>query len=296
MQPSEVYILKSELALRRHAVLMPAEVPAAKRQRTSGSVQSNACARAHAFTPDSPLSPSKVPRSASANALAHEQGITEDPAGSPTESSGDEANFAVRTDSELEGVSSEPAQASKHEEAPDLVELPAEQAATEGLQAASERQINSDTAPALHPPDEHAASQQQSTAGPGVSAPSNTSHETNVGAALSKDGADSPSSPQVLNDQVKASADEAPQVLPATQPPNPQLSTASPGLITIDQLLSSGPYQLDAEQQRVVDHNLKVYKVKVNEVHALGRVSPALEKCTILFDCHYAQGNPQVQL
>ena len=291
MQPSEVYVLKSELALRRHAVLLPAEVPTTKRQRTSGSVQSTACARAHAFTPDSPLSPSRVSRSVSATKLTQNRGITEDPAGSPAESSGDEALFAVRTNSELEAACSDVPQAAIHQPASDAAKLPAEEAAADGLQASSEQQLKSDITHALHPLDEHAASRQQSTAGPGVSAPSNTSHETNVGTAVSKGGTDSPSSPQLLSRRITAPANEAPPMLPTTQCSNLQHPTANSGLITINQLLSAGPYQVNVDQQQVVARNLKMYKAKVDSVHALGRVSPSHNKFAILSASQYTQDN-----
>ena len=275
MQPPEAYILKSELALRRHAVLMPAEVPSAKRQRTSGSADpSGACARAHAFVPDSPLSPSKAPGLGSPHVSEHNPEIIKQPVESPAASGGEEANFAVRTDSELE-----PGHASPQQAVQDTAEVPVIRTATEdGLREAhtSSRPPDSGSAPRPQSVGQEANSQQQSTAGPDASAPSTTSYDTNlIPATAAKTEVDSPSSPQMLDDHTKAPAGEAAAAGPALQALSPPTATTAAERITVSQLLLAGPYQVDAEQQATVAHNLKVYKAKVDEVHALGRVSQA---------------------
>lgn len=103
---SEAYILKSELAMRRHAVLMPAELPKAKRQKTSDSEKPCACARAHAFVSDSPLSPSRQPLQIAASITSPYE-VIHDPPDSVDASSEEEASFAVRTVSELNAACSE---------------------------------------------------------------------------------------------------------------------------------------------------------------------------------------------
>ena len=128
----EAFILKSELAMRRHAVLVPAELPSAKRQKTAGPREPCACARAHAFVSDSPLSPSTQPLQIanSVSASLHEN--LQDLPESAGASSEEEASFAVRTDSELDAFSGPvqmPAQPSVH---PKSV-LPAEAVAGPGI-------------------------------------------------------------------------------------------------------------------------------------------------------------------
>ena len=272
MQSPEAYILKSELALRRHAVLMPAEAPSAKRQRTSGSAEpSGACARAHAFIPDSPLSPSRLPGLRSPAVPDCNPEIIKQPNESPGASGGEEANFAVRSDSELE-----PAQASPEQAIQDSAEVL--QVATEdGLHTAhtASRPPDSGSNPLSQSIGPETTSQQQSTAGPDASAPSTLSYETNLIPAAAKTEVDSPSSPHVSDDHTKAPAGEAAAAMPALQVLSPPTSIAAAEHITVSQLLLAGPYQVDAEQQATVAHNLRLYKAKVDEVHALGRVSQA---------------------
>ena len=274
MQSPEAYILKSELALRRHAVLMPAEAPSAKRQRTSGSAEpSGACARAHAFVPDSPLSPSKLPRLGSPAVPEYKPEIIKQPTESPDASGGEEANFAVRSDSELE-----PAHAPCQQAFQETAEAPVTQTAIEdGLHNAhtSSRPPDSGSDPHSQSIRLEATSQQQSTAGPDASAPSTTSYETNPTPAAAKSEVDSPSSPHMLDDHTKAPAGEAAAAMPALQTLSPPTFTAAAEHITVSQLLLAGSYQVDAEQQATVAHNLRVYKAKVDEVHALGRVRQA---------------------
>ena len=270
MQSPEAYILKSELALRRHAVLMPAEVPSAKRQKTSASAEaSGACARAQKFVPDSPLSPGKLPRLDSPAVPEHHPVIVEQPVASPDASGEEEANFAVRTDSEVETAHTSPQQP-----IPDTAEVPGIWTA-DGLHKAlpSSRPPDSDVDPHSQPIGPEATSQQQSTAGPDASAPSTTSYETNLLPAAAKSEVDSPSSPHMLDDHTEAPASEAAAAMPALQLLSPPTSTAAAQQVTVPQLLLAGPYQVDAEQQATVAHNLKVYKAKVDEVHALGKVS-----------------------
>ena len=59
MQTPDAYVLKSELALRKNAVLMH-EAPPAKRQRTTNDDRIDTCARQFAYVPNSPLSPSRT--------------------------------------------------------------------------------------------------------------------------------------------------------------------------------------------------------------------------------------------
>lgn len=261
---------------------MPAEAPAAKRQRTSGSAEpSGACARAHAFVPDSPLSPSKTATIGSPVLPKHNAEITE----SPDASGAEEANFAVRTDSELE-----PAQTSPHQLVQDSPEVLGDRAATEqqnGLHKshASSRPPDSNGDPQSQSTEPEATSQQQSTAGPDTSAPSTTSYETNLVPAAVV--VNSPSTPHISNDHTTAPAGEAASMPAATQP-TPKASVEH---ITVSQLLLAGPYQVDAQQQERLAHNLRVYKAKVDEVHALGRVSQTwhdnagYSQCC---DCHLA--------
>lgn len=270
MQSPEAYILKSELALRRHAVLMPAEAPSAKRlcQRTSGSAEpSGACARAHAFIPDSPLSPSKSARLGSPAVPKHDAEIVKE----PDASGGEEASFAVRTDSELE-----PAQTSPQQLVQDSAEVPGGGAATEdGLHKAHASSRPPDSSGDLQSQSigPEATSQQQSTAGPDTSAPSTTSYETNLAPAAVTGDVNSPASRHTLNDHTAAPAGKAAAAVLALQAATSPTPTANTEPITVPQLLLAGPYQVDTQQQERVAHNLTVYKTKVDEVHALGRVS-----------------------
>lgn len=88
--------------------------------------------------------------------------------------------------------------------------------------------------------------------------------------AAAKSEVDSPSSPQMLEGHTEAPAGEAAAAMAELQAVT---SPAVAGHITVSQLLLAGPYQVDAEQQTIVAHNLKMYKAKVDEVHALGKVS-----------------------
>ena len=271
MQSPEAYILKSELALRRHAVLMPAEAPSAKRQRTSGSAEpSGACARAHAFVPDSPLSPSKSVRPGSPAVPKHDAEISKE-VESPDASGREEASFAVRTDSELE-----PAQTSPQQLVQDPAEVLSGGAATkDGLHKAHASSRPPDSGGDLQSQSigPEATSQQQSTAAPDTSAPSTASYETNLVPAAVQGDVNSPISPHTLNDHTTAPAGEAAAAVPALQAATSPTPTAHMEAITVSQLLAAGPYQVDAQQQERVAHNLRVYKAKVDEVHALGRVS-----------------------
>ncbi|KAL3157789.1 hypothetical protein ABBQ32_012213 [Trebouxia sp. C0010 RCD-2024] len=273
MQPAEAYILKSELAMRRHAVLVPAEVPAAKRQRTSGSAElaePRACARAHAFVSDSPLSPSKVPRPVSAAAQIQKHEITDSPVESPDVFTGEEATFAVRTDSELEPLPAPQAARDTAEDARADMAIGSHKAHLQN----SSRPPESDTNPDSHSDGANATSQQQSTANADTSAPSTMSYETSMRAAVSTSEVDSPSSPHVPDDHIKADGDEAPEATPAAQAASPQTARVSAGYITVPQLLLLGPYLVDAEQQKIVAQSLQIYKARVDEVHALGRRKP----------------------
>ena len=128
----EAFILKSELAMRRHAVLVPAELPSAKRQKTAGPREPCACARAHAFVSDSPLSPSTQPLQIanSVSASLHEN--LQDLPESAGASSEEEASFAVRTDSELDAFSG-PLQMSAQPSLHAKSDLPAEAVAAPGI-------------------------------------------------------------------------------------------------------------------------------------------------------------------
>ncbi len=267
MQPAEPYILKSELAMRRHAVLMPADVPAAKRRRTAGSAEPSACARAHAFVSDSPLSPSKAPRPVSPAAQTHNHETIDSPVESPDVSTGEAATFAVRTDSELEPVSAPPAaQATAEDAQADLGVSPKDH-----LQNAS-RPPESDTNPDSRLEGATETSQQQSTADAEASAPSTVSYETSLRAAVSAREVDGPSSPHVPSFLGEVHGVEAPAAMPAAQPSTPPIPTVSEECTTVPQLLLLGPYHVDAEQQKSVAQNLQMYKARVDEVHALGRV------------------------
>ena len=248
---------------------MPAEAPSAKRQRIPGSAEpTGACARAHAFVPDSPLSPSKVLASGSPGVSEHNPEIVAQPVESPDASGGEEASFAVRSDSELE-----PAHASPQQAIEAAAEVPVIRAATEdGLHKAhtSSRPPDSGNDPDSQSVGPEATSQQQSVAGPDASAPSTTSYETNMLPAAAKSEVDSPISPQMLEDHTEAPAGETAAAMAESQAVT---SPAVAGHITVSQLLLAGPYQVDAEQQATVAHNLKTYKAKVDEVHALGKVS-----------------------
>lgn len=281
MQPAEAYILKSELAMRRHAVLVPAEVPAAKRQRTSGSAElaePRACARAHAFVSDSPLSPSKVPRPVSAAAQIQKHEITDSPVESPDVFTGEEATFAVRTDSELEPLPAPQAARDTAEDARADMAIGSHKAHLQN----SSRPPESDTNPDSHSDGANATSQQQSTANADTSAPSTMSYETSMRAAVSTSEVDSPSSPHVPDDHIKADGDEAPEATPAAQAASPQTARVSAGYITVPQLLLLGPYLVDAEQQKIVAQSLQIYKARVDEVHALGRVSQEQRKTVVM--------------
>lgn len=268
MQSPEAYILKSELALRRHAVLMPVEAPSAKRQRTSGSAEpSGACARAHAFVPDSPLSPSKSARLGSPAVPKHDAEISKE-VDSPDASGREEATFAVRTDSELE-----PAQISPQQLVQDPAEVLSSGAATKDGAHASSRPPDSGYGLQSQSIGPEATSQQQSTVGPDTSAPSTASYETNLVPAAVQGDVNSPSSPHTLNDHATVPACEAAAAVLASQAAASPTPTANTEAITVSQLLAAGPYQVDAQQQERVAHNLRVYKAKVDEVHALGRVS-----------------------
>ncbi len=293
----DAYILKSELAMRRHAVLMPAALPAAKRQKTTSSGEPCACARAHAFVSDSPLSSSKQTLQMPASVLTSPHEIIQDPPDSTDASSEEEASFAVRTDSELQAAYSGPVQAPLEPNVQVSIDLPAEAAAAAepelllpGISDIEDRQHirsksrdiqaqqrvkadpqeteaqSQETEPLpqpqakaqSQPAEAQAGSQQESTDNAG-----NSSHGTNVAAALPKEGADSPTSRPVLNQP-----SESPAVVPTAQPPaGPSEQT------TLAQLQASGPYKVDAERRQVVVSNLKIYKAKVDEVHAMGRVS-----------------------
>ena len=272
MQYSDAYILKSELALRRHAVLEPADVPDAKRQKTTKPAAPRSCARAHAFVSGSPLSPSKSVLSASAAATeSAADEIKGDPAECPEASSGQEATFAVRSDSEFKATSSEPARPPLQQAAHTALQVPAAQAAPAELLTVNTSVQPVDPDP--HPTEEQAVSHQQSTAGPGTSGPSSTSQETKLHAAEPKEEADSPSSPHLPDCHASAPAGAAPAVASAQPVSNLQTNTPASGPISVQQLLSAGPYQVDAQQRRTVADILRVYKAKVDELHASGRVS-----------------------
>ena len=128
----EAFILKSELAMRRHAVLVPAELPSAKRQKTAGPREPCACARAHAFVSDSPLSPSTQPLQIATSASASLYESLQNPPESAGASSEEEASFAVRTDSELDAFS-EPLQMSAQPSVHPKSDLPAEAVAGPGI-------------------------------------------------------------------------------------------------------------------------------------------------------------------
>ena len=130
---SEAYILKSELAMRRHAILVPAELPSAKRQKTAGPREPSACARAHAFVSDSPLSPSTQPLQIATSISTSLYENLKDPPDSTDASSEEEASFAVRTDSELDAAFSEPPQRSAQPSIQPKPDQPAEAVAGPGI-------------------------------------------------------------------------------------------------------------------------------------------------------------------
>ena len=293
---SDAYILKSELAMRRHAVLVPLEVPAAKRQKTGGPDEPCACARAHSFVSNSPLSPSKQKGHNAAAVPTSPCEIIEDPPDSADTSSEEEANFAVKTDSELEAAYRNPRSASV--QSPDEVDidLPAVAVAeppgtstvdTEAEQNNVRCQASEAHAVPTEPksPSPQTGSLQESTGGVGSSVPSGISHETIVAAAVPKEDVDSPTSPPTLPIEppsdhhaagstlhVQDSAKDltaGPSTVILNQQPAANVSEAT----SVAQLLSSGSYQLDAGHQQVVACNLKTYKAKVDEVHAGGKVS-----------------------
>lgn len=122
MQQSDAYILKSELALRRHAVLMH-EVPPAKRQRIADSCEAETCARQYAYVPDSPLSPS---RNRSQVTVEEPTGLIEVTADLPEEADISESpspsaeEFLIKTQSEVDAAQQAAEQAPvKAEEAVD---------------------------------------------------------------------------------------------------------------------------------------------------------------------------------
>lgn len=128
----EAFILKSELAMRRHAVLVPAELRSAKRQKTAGPSEPCACARAYAFVSDSPLSPSRQPLQIATSLSASLNESLQDPRESAGASSEEEASFAVRTDSELDAFP-EPLQVSAQPSIHPKSDLPLEAVARPGI-------------------------------------------------------------------------------------------------------------------------------------------------------------------
>lgn len=310
---SEAYILKSELAMRRHAVLMPAELPKAKRQKTSDSGKPCACARAHAFVSDSPLSPSRQPLQIAVS-IASPYEVMHDPPDSLDASSEEEASFAVRTISELDAACSElpglsvppfpttdpdlAAEApagpelfldraseaqpqinaethSGHQEREELISEPkAELQITANLSKI--RATSEETKPKLqfatvaHVQQVQAGSQQESTVGAGSSGPSNTSHKTNVAAAVRQEEADTPTSPALLSAHSSNPDDLAER--PSAQPAEQQPAVTTAQRVSVAQLLASGPYKVDSELKQVQARSLEKYKAKVDAVHASGRV------------------------
>ena len=300
--PSEVFILKSELAMRRHAVLMPADAPSAKRLKTGDLAEPGTCARAHAFISNSPLSVSKQPLQPAASVLTSPHDVIADPPDSAAASSEEDANFAIKSDSELEVAASEPAPPSLQPqldtdqnlsgEASAQPELRAESTAnmqerpqvgaelTEhkqiGLACAEEQQTVPNFAVPLQ-----SKSQQESTVGASTSGISNTSHGTNVTAAVCKGEADSPASPSI-DPRTNGPAEHL-TVVPS-RPSSAQTAEAGPSRhITVPQLLAAGPYRVHAESQHIVAEHLKTYKAKVDAFHAMGRVSSPSTQMHVLF-------------
>ena len=89
-----------------------------------------------------------------------------------------------------------------------------------------------------------------------------------------------------MPNQQQADSPLSPVALAPTQIPPPQTAatethtqTAAPdpsSQVTVAQLLASGPYACDAASQQSVAEKLKIYKAKVDEVHAMGKVSSTL--------------------
>ena len=113
MQQSDAYILRSELALRRHAVLMH-EVPPAKRQRIADNCETETCARQYAYVPDSLLSPS---RNRSQVTVEEPTGLIEVTADLPEHADNSESpspsaeEFLIKTQSEIDAAQQAAAQA-----------------------------------------------------------------------------------------------------------------------------------------------------------------------------------------
>ncbi|KAL0021355.1 hypothetical protein WJX77_007695 [Trebouxia sp. C0004] len=308
---SEAFILKSELAMRRHAVLVPAELPSAKRQKTAGSREPCACARAHAFVSDSPLSPSTQPLQIVPSVSTSES--IQDPPESAGASSEEEASFAVRTNSELDAAFSEPLQTSAQPSVHSKSDLPAEATAGPGIlsdtrpstdaqvqdqadfqETLLHQQVKADSRDTQTQPQTwakfaetkpqakvesedplaQARSQQESTAGHDNSGPSSTSHETNIAAAAPKPEPDSPTSPPPLNGQSNIPTIDNGTIELNLQPAGGPTATSQSQKITVNQLLVSGPYRVDAERKHVLAQTLKRYKAKVDQVHASGRRKP----------------------
>lgn len=125
MQAPDAYVLKSELALRKHAVLMH-EAPPAKRQRTTNDDQIDACARQYAYVPNSPLSPSRTQTQVTAGEPAGLIEIVGDLAdvADTLDNPSPEANVLV-IETHDEAAPEQPATAAaavKDEEAPDPVD------------------------------------------------------------------------------------------------------------------------------------------------------------------------------
>ena len=277
----EAHILKSELARRKRAVLMPAE-PGAKRQRTDGTDVSGACARAQAYVPNSPLSPGRQHARTESVSTSNDCQIIEDAPDSADASSGQEGHFAVRTNSELEAayVEQNTPLKQRHDSGAkaNTAELATSAKPTEtvhkqagpdtdvkdGLQDACDGHAKLPAAAQLAA--QAPTSQQKSTADAGSSEPSSTSQETKL--MPSKQQADS-----ALSSVAVAPAQISPPQ-PAAIDPHTQSAALDPlSQATVAQLLVSGPYACDADSQQSVAEKLKIYKAKVDEVHAMGKVS-----------------------
>lgn len=115
LQSTDAHILTSELAKRKHAVLLRPDAPSSKRQRTTGGIDFATCAREFAFTPDSPLSPGRT----------RSQVTAEEPAG-PIEII-DLADAPVSSGPEADGTDaktqSEPAASAPAVSSPALLEI-----------------------------------------------------------------------------------------------------------------------------------------------------------------------------
>ena len=284
----EAYILRSELAKRKHAVLMPADIPCSKRQKVDASDSVGACARAQSYVPNSPLSPFKQRQQAATASNSSVCEIVGDPPDSADASSGQDGQFAVKTTSELEAaylehttpsrkqhVHGERLSKASHEvtaHAVDPCQARAEREPNSGLQQQQSHQETQKEANKVQQMQQHPNSQQESTIGVGSSEPSNTSHETKLTA--SKDQADSPQSPDAVPPAVPPGNAEPVPELPAPMQQNQPSLPSIPTQGTVAWLLSSGPYTPSADSQKSIANKLKTYKAKVDEVHAMGRVRP----------------------